>query len=435
MQTERFSVFGAAPDTGNLGVSALCFGTLAALYRRLPRAKATVFDNGRGRREGSLRVGGKTHAFELLGAWHSRRYHREETLRRMLLSARLGGLGNAGVAAVRGGVAFDVSGGDSFTDLYGPHRWGTVSLTKRLALALRAPLVLLPQTYGPFASPAVRAEAAGLVRDAAMCWARDERSFEELRSLLGASFDPSRHRCGVDVAFGLEPEPVANLPERVRRWLEDPGEADGPLIGFNVSGLIHNSPDEGRAQYGLKASYCEVVRALVERFAGRGARVVLMPHVVTPPGHFESDLDAAEAVRRAMPSGLAERVAVAPALERPGEAKWVISRFGWFCGTRMHSTIAGLSSGVPTAAIAYSGKTLGVFETCGQGQHVADPRALSTAEVIEAVAGSWDARHQARASLAARLPAVVGAAGDQMDAILRHVGALEPEAATRRAPA
>ena len=44
------------------------------------------------------------------------------------------------------------------------------------------------------------AEAAH-IRQAAMCWARDARSFETLKELLGDYFDPQRHRCGVDVAF------------------------------------------------------------------------------------------------------------------------------------------------------------------------------------------------------------------------------------------
>jgi polysaccharide pyruvyl transferase WcaK-like protein len=114
-------------------------------------------------------------------------------------------------------------------------------------------------------------------------------------------------------------------------------------------------------------------------------------------------------------------VAVLPALHDPCEVKWVISQLDWFCGTRMHSTIAALSSGVPAAAIAYSPKTLGVFETCGQGAHVADPRQLDTGDVVERLWQSWAAREEARRSLQATLPAVLRRAEEQMDAIVATV--------------
>jgi polysaccharide pyruvyl transferase WcaK-like protein len=89
----------------------------------------------------------------------------------------------------------------------------------------------------------------------------------------------------------------------------------------------------------------------------------------------------------------------------------------------MHATIAGLSSGVPTAAVSYSDKTLGVFETCGQGEHVHDPRRLDTNALVDAVLRSFRERDSARASLATHLPAVLAKASEQMDEIVALCGA------------
>jgi polysaccharide pyruvyl transferase WcaK-like protein len=89
----------------------------------------------------------------------------------------------------------------------------------------------------------------------------------------------------------------------------------------------------------------------------------------------------------------------------------------------MHATIAGLSSGVPTAAIAYSDKTLGVFETCGQGGQVADPRVLGTEEMIERIMDLWKRREAARSALAGAMPAVVDRAREQMRRIIEACGA------------
>jgi len=129
------------------------------------------------------------------------------------------------------------------------------------------------------------------------------------------------------------------------------------------------------------------------------------------------------------------RVKMLSELNDPRQVKWVISQCDWFCGTRMHATIAGLSTGVPTAAIAYSLKTAGVFETCGQGEHVADPRELSTDAVIESLWKSWNARVETRESLAAGLVPVLDQANRQMDQIAaacQGAGELSPSGATAK---
>ena len=42
------------------------------------------------------------------------------------------------------------------------------------------------------------------------------------------------------------------------------------------------------------------------------------------------------------------------------ETKWIISRMALFAGARTHSTIAALSSGIPTLSFAYSIKAQGI---------------------------------------------------------------------------
>ena len=81
---------------------------------------------------------------------------------------------------------------------------------KKLALSIGRPLILLPQTYGPFEHPRTRQIAQKLVSNATLAFARDPDSFKNLKALLGRHFDPARHREGVDLAFGLEPEPLHN---------------------------------------------------------------------------------------------------------------------------------------------------------------------------------------------------------------------------------
>ncbi len=87
----------------------------------------------------------------------------------------------------------------------------------------------------------------------------------------------------------------------------------------------------------------------------------------------------------------------------------------------MHSTIAALSRGVPTAAIAYSDKTKGVFETCGQGDEVFDPRTLDTKDVTDSLKGSFLRRCYLLSSLEKSIPEVKRRVDEQMSIISNYI--------------
>lgn len=411
----RIILAGAAPDTGNLGVSALFESTLTGLGRRLADAHFTVLDYGRGIRHGRIPSQPQPLDYECLGASPSKRLYRSDTLFRIRVAARLGGLANPAAQRLLGArVVLDVSGGDSFTDLYGPKRFKAVVGPKQIAIECNVPLVLLPQTYGPFQNPQYARQAAALVRSAQMAWARDEHSFGVLQELLGDAFDPTRHHCGVDMAFLLVPrEPSAPVPKPIDSWIAP--ERESEVVGINVSGLIYLDPQKASRHYGFQADYRDIVDGLVRAILDTpNIHVVLVPHVIAPPGHYESDVEACRQVAERIRDN---RVAVLPDAYDQAEIKYLISRLDWFCGTRMHSTIAALSTKVPCAAIAYSQKTLGVFETCGQGQWVIDPRSLDTQTTIDCLVTAFSDRELVRVSLAEALPGVLARAEEQLDAI------------------
>ena len=428
----RLCIFGAPPGTGNLGVTALHRALLQGIAQRVEHPALTVFDDRRGIRDAAAPVLDRRLPFQLCGAIPTRRIHLRESLWRIRVSGRLGGLGNPAVAALRAADAvLDVTGGDSFTDLYGPRRFRWASLDKLITLEQGAPLILTPQTIGPFGDERTTRIAQRILRAAAMIWARDARSHALLRELLGADFDPQRHRFGVDLAFGLEARPpVQPLPAPIAAWLAAGSER--PVIGFNVSGLLANNAPASQRRFGLRADYREAVIGFLTRILREtDANVLLTPHVVTRSGHHEHDPDACTSIIHSLGDIGAGRLALAPRTEDPAEMKWIIARTDWFCATRMHAGIAALSSAVPTAAIAYSHKTRGVYDTCGQGRHVADPRESSTEEVIDRLWQSWSQRAAAASELRHRLPFVLRQADEQMDAMLACAG-LETHAAPER---
>jgi colanic acid/amylovoran biosynthesis protein len=414
----RLCVFGAGPGTGNLGVEALGLSLLSGIARRVDDAGVTLFDNHEGMRIDQCRVGGQILRYRLCGAVPTRRIYRHDSLFRIRVSGWFGGLHPAIEAIREADAVLDCTSGDSFTDLYSRRRFRIVATEKLIALEQERPLILLPQTIGPLRCERTRRVARRIVRAADMVWTRDAGSFDTLRELLGGDFDPARHQCGVDMAFGLPAEkPREPLPEEVAALMIDEGRP--PLVGFNVSGLVHRA-DDARQRFGLKADYAEAVALFLKRILDdTDANILLVPHVFTQPGHPEHDPDACEAVAKMLGAAAQGRVNRLPDGLSPGKTKWAIGRTDWFCGTRMHTGIAALSMGVPAAAIAYSDKTLGVFETCGQAAHVVDPRKVGTDEVVDGLWRSWEARRETRQSLTEHLPGVEARAEEQMDLIVK----------------
>ncbi len=382
----RLCLFGASDDTGNLGVSALLGGTLAGIAECHPDAELTVFDHGTGEAEVVTRLGEHAVGYRRVGAPWTRRIHRPSSFARLSVGAASGSPLHAGVAAVRAADAVLVlAGGDSFADLYGVPRLRASMAPMRLALRAGRPLVLLPQTYGPFSGSATRQSASVLVGRSSMAWARDRVAHAALVELAGADHDPERHRLGVDVAHLLPPASAQD----VERWYGPPLDG-GEQIALNVSGLIANPGS------GLAGARSADARAALETLGRHvlstdpSARIVLVPHVIGASA--ESD----EPACRALADVLGPRAAVAPAVSDPTIAKALIARSSWMCGARMHATIAALSSGVPAAALAYSDKFAGTFGDLGRGAHVADARHRDAAALAGVLIASYEQRHDDR---------------------------------------
>jgi polysaccharide pyruvyl transferase WcaK-like protein len=360
----------------------------------------------------------------LVGLTHHRRFWRGDSLRTAHALVRLGGGPSVAARTVaRSRAVLDVSGGDSFTDLYGPKRFRAMVLTKRLALDAGVPLILLPQKLGPFRDPANLSEAVGILRRATSVWVRDAGSLAFLAGALGADFDPARHCLGVDMAVALPAARPADLDPPVARWL-DPARAF-PLAGINVSGLLCNEPGRARRDFGLADTHPAQLETMARMLlaAEPDLRLLLVPHVHRPVGDAESDLGAARALVARLGDLAKDRVAVLGGRPNAMELKWVLSRLDWFVGARMHATIGAFSSGVPTLGLGYSDKAQGVFAECGIGDEVADLRRLDAAALAHRALVSFADRDRRRADLAGRVAALRARAEREMDEIVRQIAA------------
>jgi colanic acid/amylovoran biosynthesis protein len=267
-------------------------------------------------------------------------------------------------------VVLDISAGDSFADIYGKMRFLYNVLAKFAVYMSRAPMILSPQTIGPFTRPWTRFAAGFMMRRADVVIARDNLSTDyvaqfKLRNTLEAT----------DVAFRLP-------------YAEQAAFA-GPKthVGINVSGLLYNGGYTRSNDFGLKSDYKEFTRQLIAGIVANPANQLhLIGHVNSERMQVEDDFRVAESLAQEFPGSI-----VAPRFANPSEAKTYISRLSFFCGARMHACIAAFSSGVPVVPIAYSRKFIGLFGTLGYG-HVADCKTQSSHDMIKLIMASLENR-------------------------------------------
>jgi polysaccharide pyruvyl transferase WcaK-like protein len=419
----KIGLFGAAPDTDNMGVSALFASTVGELTKLLPNARFTVFDNGLGKRQSRHQLTDTDFVeVDRIGARAGRRYYRPENLAVISFAAQFKSLGRMINSVIREidscDAILDVSGGDSFSDIYGAGRFNSTVRPKISTIRRGVPLILLPQTYGPYFDPKFRNIAVSAVKGAKMAWARDPNSYSKLKEMLGPDFDVERHKSGVDMAFALGIRSAEDLINDQLKAVLKRESVDGPVIGLNVNGLIYNDPDAAISQYGFKADYREIVHKFSDWVLNStDATLVIVPHVMSAADSVESDPGASKMVADRFSDKFGNRLIVSPDTLDQNQTKWIISQMDWFCGTRMHSTIAALSTGVATSSVAYSDKTKGVFETCGQEAEVFDPRLSGTGEIVESLKSSFLRRKEIERSLASHLPEVKKSVDEQFSAI------------------
>lgn len=261
-------------------------------------------------------------------------------------------------------LVLDIGEGDSFTDIYGNYRFAFLWGSKFGLLRRKVPLVLSPQTIGPFKSPITRMLAGWAMKRCKHVFARDQLSAAYLAS-MGLKNNTTEV---IDVAFRLPFE----RPDRL---------ADGKVhVGINPSGLLLSGGYTGNNQFGLKVDYPKLIDRLLTLWLADEQLVVwLVPHVLGGSDAKDDDDSAIRTLLARYP-----QCRVAPAFDTPSAAKSFISGLDFLTGARMHACIAALSSGVPVVPLSYSRKFNGLFSTL-EYPWFADGLAHSTDEAFRKI--------------------------------------------------
>lgn len=221
-------------------------------------------------------------------------------------------------------VILDTGAGDSFTDIYGYKRMLTIFVIQQWSFRLGVPVIMLPQTIGPFTSRLSRYLAKRQLRMVGCVMTRDPKS-----AAVSAELGREPELTSSDLVFALPPVP------RFEKF----------DVLFNISGLLWNPNrhvDSDR--------YRAAVHSFVHGMKAQGREVTLFAHVVNGG---ENDDDLAAIREFAASSSQDASIAVPGSLE---EARQMIAGSKVVVGARMHACLNALSLGVPTLPWAYSRK-------------------------------------------------------------------------------
>ncbi|MGN3975251.1 polysaccharide pyruvyl transferase family protein [Tsuneonella sp. SYSU-LHT278] len=276
----------------------------------------------------------------------------------------------------RSDLAVDIGEGDSWTDIYGPRRFAFHFGTKVAALALRKPLVLAPQTIGPFASTVRRRMAFAVMNGARAVFTRDSLSTGYLRT-HGLRAETAEY---MDVAF--------RLPFTARSR----GAGDRVQVGLNVSGLLYNGGYTGANELGVTLDYPDYSRRLIEALLAQGADIHLIAHVTAEGGNDDD--------RSVLPELVARYPAlkIAPEFRSASSAKSFMSGMDFVVAGRMHACIGAFSAGVPVVPVAYSRKFNGLFDTL-RYPHYVDGKAMDTQAALAATLRAFAERTRLEADI------------------------------------
>ena len=258
-------------------------------------------------------------------------------------------------------AVFDGSYGDGFTGIYGTARNGVQVMRKQIVYWAGKPLYLLPQTFGKYLFP-FKSWSERIIRNATLAYARDDTA----QLVPGCDVKTTS-----DMAFMLPYDKGLYHFKGTRRF------------GVNVSSLLWDY-NTGR-RFNLTVDYQSFYKQLVDYLLSEtDYEVYLIPHVIDKKNYDapENDCRSCDELAKSFPG----KVTVAPAFDSALEAKSYISNMDMFLGSRMHSTIGAISSGVTTIPFSYAHKFESLYHKIGY-EYIITATKMTTEEALQRVKG------------------------------------------------
>jgi colanic acid/amylovoran biosynthesis protein len=427
----KICLLGAALDTGNMGVGALAEASIKCILNTWPDAEVTLLNPSRVAVEHHLKLLGHDVFLKKVPVRFSKNVFLSDHFFRFLLCAGLIRLTRSNrlrqslaahnqslQAVLEADIVADITGGDSFSDIYGMLRFLQLTFLKLLILMLGKKLVLLPQTYGPFNRGISRLMARHVLSRASAIYSRDKACIDYVQDLLDCRNADNRIRFCPDVAFVLDTRvPAQGIPEELASIRAN----NNIIVGLNISGLLFGPDGTRDNQFGLAVPYADCIMRIIKMLlSNEKVTIILVPHVFSQNGaklgkpHRTfakaeadwSDTMACRYIYERVCADYSRRIFMIEGRYDQAEIKYIIGMCDFFIGSRMHSCIAALSQGIPAVGLAYSKKFQGVFESVGVESLVADMRLQRQDEILAVISNAFKKREAIREHLHKVIPEI-----------------------------
>lgn len=287
-----------------------------------------------------------------------------------------------------------------------------------LAVAVREgrPVVMFPQSYGPFQSGLQRWAVGALLRRAALVSTRESVSVEQL---VRCGVPVGQLSQDVDSAFALRLNDSGggdvgqSQPQsRARRGHDN---QQGLLVGMTARSWL--PPRE-------QAAYEAAMAAVIDDLMVAGHEVVLLAQVTTD---YLGDDD--RIVNDRIAAACHERPTVMAQVADLDTLRDTYAGLDLLIGTRFHSVIFALTAHVPCVAVAYEHKTRGIMRELGLERWVVDiDQAAAGPVLVPLVRAALAQRTDYAATLRATIPGVSARAEEMTNRIQALMNAPQPPA-------
>ncbi|MDA9306874.1 polysaccharide pyruvyl transferase family protein [Gammaproteobacteria bacterium] len=232
-------------------------------------------------------------------------------------------------------------GGDNYSSEYGFPSF--LIGVDDLAIKMNKPIILWGASIGPFTkNKNIETIMAKHLSNMSLITVRETLSEEYVKinlSLQNTMLFP-------DSAFSLQPKHV----DLKSFW---PIVNQDRVVGLNVSPYLQRFGDNS---VDYVNEFCRFIEALITE---HNCSVLLIPHVIFRSNTSEDDLSILRKIYLRL-NHLTAKVSLLENQHDSAQIKYIIGNCKYFIGARTHSTIAALSSFIPTLSIAYSVKARGI---------------------------------------------------------------------------
>lgn len=225
-----------------------------------------------------------------------------------------------------------------------------------LALSLKKKVFVMPNSFGPFTTKFQRLLLRAVLQRVDLVSARESRSQRMLKEIgVESELVP-------DLGFFLDPASPDLVSDLVQHKI---GVPTRPLVGITIR--PYRFPGAASPEEAYERFLSEIT-SFVIWLDESGYHPVFIEHVLSAKEHESDRLAIQDVISRL---GKADySVILTPSLS-PSEVKTVYSFCDYVVGTRFHSVIFAISSGIPAMAISYGGnKGRGIMEDLGLDEYV-----------------------------------------------------------------